>query len=106
MVQRTGLVDWLALGLALAAAIAFAIKLGIAGNVADQQVLAAQRQAQIASANVLGQVNTQLIRMLVETSAQTGDADIRGLLEQNGIRFDVRQDGARPAAPPVDEVQP
>ena len=106
MVQRIGLVDWAALGLASAGAIAFLIKLGIASTVADQQALAAQQQAQIASANVLGQVNNQLIRMLVETAARTGDPAMRGLLENNGIRFDVRPNGAGQAAPAASEVQP
>ncbi len=104
MGHRNTTTDWAALGLAVAALAAFVVKLALAGQVADQQQQAAQRQSQIASANVLGQVNNQLIRMLVEAAARTDDRAIRGLLDQNGIRFNVRQ--GNPAPAPAEEARP
>ena len=106
VIQRIGMIDWIALGLAVAAAIAFLVKMVIAGQVVELQKQATQQQNQIASANVLGQVNNQLIRMLVEAAASSNDKAISGLLEQNGIRFDVRSNPSGTAVAPAATANP
>lgn len=90
---------------AIFALIAFAAKLALAGQVTDQRREVADRQARIASASVLAQVNNRLIQMLATASVEQGDQSLRDLLSRSGVSFSVK---AGPARPPTADagVQP
>ncbi len=85
----------LALGLAVAAAVALGVKLVLTSEVSRLQRDVAQRQQAIAASQVLGQVNGRLIQMLAAASAERNDEALRTLLARNGVRFTVNP----PAAP-------
>jgi hypothetical protein len=53
------------------------------------QVQAAERQQFINQSIQLSRLNTQLIRALAATSAQTDDEEIRELLASHGVTFTV-----------------
>lgn len=61
-----------------------------ADNRAMQQVVA-ERQRYINESLRLNQLNSQLIQLAAETAASTGDAQLRNLLAENGITFEVTQ---------------
>jgi hypothetical protein len=72
------------------ALLAFIVKLAMAGQVIDQRREVAERQARIASASVLAQVNNRLIQMLATASAEQGDQSLRDLLSRSGVSFSIK----------------
>lgn len=88
------MLDKLAVGVAVAAAVALGAKLVITAGVADLQRDVAARQQTIASSQVLGQVNGRLIQMLATASAERDDPALRNLLARNGVQFSVNPPAA------------
>lgn len=88
------MLDKLAVGVAVVAAVALSAKLVMTSGVADLQRDVAARQQQIASSQVLGQVNGRLIQMLATASAERNDPALRALLARNGVQFSVNQPSA------------
>ena len=82
-----GIIDRASLGVAVLAAVAVAAKLWFAAGALDATRVVAQQQHRIAGAQALAQVDNQLVQMLAQASAQTSDAAIRQLLNDNGINF-------------------
>lgn len=83
------MLDKLAIGVSVGAAVALGVKLVLTSGVTDLQQDVAARQQAIASAQLLGQVNGRLIQMLATASAERNDPVLRTLLAQNGVQFSV-----------------
>lgn len=66
-----------------------------------------ERQKYISDSMRLNQLNSQLIQLAAQTAASTGDTQLRSLLSDNGITFEVQQtapEAAAPAAEVAEEV--
>ncbi len=87
-----------------AVAIVLAVALVVTGSMnRSMQARVAAGQAKIANAQAAANVNNNLIRMLAKSAAETGDAQLRTLLAQNGITFQpgAGQQGSGGAAAPL-----
>lgn len=63
-----------------------------------------ERQKYISDSMRLNQLNSQLIQLAAQTAASTGDTELRSLLSDNGITYQVQQQPApAPATQPVSE---
>lgn len=58
-----------------------------------------ERQKYVSDSMRLNQLNSQLIQLAAQTAASTGDTELRSLLSDNGITYEVQQQPAPAAAP-------